>query len=455
MLSFLVKFSSCSRAPAVLTRVALVVALAAISRLAAGESAWPGPVSALYRLRVDGRDVVVRDESRFGFHTAAFTVAGPVQLEIALPEGAEQPAIRPRRHRLEPMLEHGTASFTLAAPLNLVVQSPGLPPLALFATPVETDRPRRDDPTVQYFGPGVHEPGVIRPRSGQTIYLAEGALVRGRIEATGVAGVRVRGRGVLDAGGYSVREDKTPAISFERCEDVQVEGIGVRGGSWWQMLFLLTNRVDVSHLNLLGVSVNTDGIDLDGVTDLVARSCFIRCEDDGFGWHAVDARRNGEPPTENCVAEDCVIWNTRFGNGLRIGASMETQRFRNITFRAIDVLEHAGAAIRSDHSDWALCENIRFENFVDESPGRVIEVVIARTRYSNDNGYRDERGRINGLHFKNVSSVAGDIVLKGHDAAHGIDDVTFDNCVIGGKPIRSRADLDANEFVTNVSFAAP
>ncbi|HYD83953.1 MAG TPA: hypothetical protein VEA63_07860, partial [Opitutus sp.] len=414
-----------------------------------------GPQSGLYQLRVNGEEIHVSDESRFDFHTAAFTLSRPVTVEVTLPVGANTPVVRPLRHKLYPTFHDGKATFTLSEPLNLVIQAEGLPPLALFATPAETDVPRPDDPKVLYFGPGIHEPGVIQPRSGQTIYLADGALVKGRIEATHVTGVRVRGRGVLDASAYSIRQDKTPGILFEKCADIRVEGIGLRGGSWWQVLFLLTEDAEVAHMNILGVSVNTDGIDIDGVRNFVARNCFIRCEDDGFGWHAVDAKRNGEPPTENCLAEDCVIWNTRYGNGLRVGASMETQLFRNITFRNIDVLEHAGAAIRSDHSDWALCENIRFENFIDESAGRVVEIVIARTRYSNDNGYRDERGRFRGLHFKNVHSAGGAIVLKGHDAEHAIDDVTFENCTIARRPLQSVGDIEVNEFVRNISFDAP
>lgn len=444
-----------SRFAAQLAGLVLGFAFLSLGAAKAAEASWPGPQSSLFQVRVDGREIHVSDESRFDFHTAAFVVSKPVTVEITLPKGASEPVVRPLRHGLKPEVRNGKASFTLSKPLNLVVQAEGLPPLALFATPPETNVPRLDDRNVLYFGPGLHEPGVIRPRSGQTIYFAEGALVKGRIEALDVTGVRVLGRGVLDASAYSIRNDKTPGILFERCRDSVVDGIGLRGGSWWQVLFLLTDDAEVTHMNILGVTVNTDGIDIDGVRNFVARNCFIRCEDDGFGWHAVDAKRNGEPPTENCLAEDCVIWNTRYGNGLRVGASMETQLFRNITFRNIDVLEHAGAAIRSDHSDWALCENIRFENFIDESRGRVIEIVIARTRYSNDNGFRDERGRFRGLHFNNVHSAGGGIILKGHDAEHDIDGVTFENCTIGGTPVRSVSDIDANEFVRNISFDPP
>ena len=208
------------------------------------------------------------------------------------------------------------------------------------------------------------------------------------------------------------------------------------------------------HLELNYAVVSGGDDAAERLRDFVARDCFIRCEDDGFGWHALDAKTNGEPPTADCLAEDRVIWNTKHGNGLRVGASMETQRFENIAFRRIDVLEHANAAIRSDHSDWALCKNIRFEHFTDESSARTVEIVIAKTRYSNDTGYRDERGRYEGLHFSHLTSPGGEIILRGFDANHRIDQVTFENCVIGGRPVASRADLVTNEFVTNVSFTA-
>jgi polygalacturonase len=249
--------------------------------------------------------------------------------------------------------------------------------------------------------------------------------------------------------------DKTHAVLFNRCKDVHIEGIGIRGGSWWQTLFLLTQDASATHVSLLGKSVNTDGIDIDGVERFVARHCFIRCEDDGFGWHAVDAQTNGEPPTRDCVAEDCVIWNTRAGNGLRIGASMETKRFENITFRNIDVLEHVGAAICSDHSDWATCRNIRFENFVDETPDQTVDIHIAKTRYTNNTGFRDDRGHYDGLHFVNVTSPAGGIRLRGHDADHLIKNVTFKGCSLGGEPVDGIEDIDINEFVGPVTFERP
>lgn len=48
-------------------------------------------------------------------------------------------------------------------------------PLALCVTPLENDVPAAGDTNVVYFGPGVHEPGVIKPVFGQTVYLPPGA----------------------------------------------------------------------------------------------------------------------------------------------------------------------------------------------------------------------------------------------------------------------------------------
>jgi hypothetical protein len=415
--------------------------------------AVPGaPASSAYQVRVDGIPVPVNDESAFDFHTAFFSMEDPAMVEVEFLAGVTFSSIHPLRHGIQPRIEGTVISFPLLEPHKLVIKAVGAPPLALCATPNETEVPAPGDPDVIYFGPGTHQPGLIEPVSGQTVYLAPGALVKGRIETRNATGVTIRGRGTLDSRGYSVRADKTNAILFERCSDVHIEGIGIRGGSWWQTLFLLTDDASAIHLSLLGVSVNTDGIDIDGVQRFVARDCFIRCEDDGFGWHAISAEAYGEPPTRDCLAEDCVIWNTRYGNGLRIGASMETELFENITFRNIDVLEHAGAAIYSDHSDWATCRNIRFENFTDETTKQIIDIFIDRTRYSNSTGYRDGRGHYDGLEFINVNSPGGGVRLRGFDADHRIENVLFRDCFRGEQAIDGVEDIVTNEFVAGVAF---
>ncbi|MEO0333117.1 MAG: glycosyl hydrolase family 28 protein, partial [Bacteroidota bacterium] len=371
-----------------------------------------------FQVKVNGEEVFVAYEACFGdstLHTSQFFVEGPAEIEIICTSPIESHAIRPYHKSIAGTVDENTLQFSVSQPEMLMIEINDYQPLCLFQTPPETDVPNPDNSNVLYFAAGTHEVGILAPKSGQTIYLEPGAWVRGRVYADGVENVTIRGRGVIDARGYTSKPEKICGLEFKNSRNIRIEGIGLRTGEWWQSLFLLCDDVEVKHMNLLSFGVNNDGIDIDGVTNFRVSHCFIGCGVDGFGWHAVDAEANGEPPTRNCLAENCVIYNGHAGNGLRIGASMETQLFENITFRNITVLAHANAGIRSDHSDWATVKNLRFENFYIEQPGRPIEIRIEKTRYSNSTGFRDERGHIEGLHFNRVIASGGEIILEGFD----------------------------------------
>jgi hypothetical protein len=296
--------------------------------------------------------------------------------------------------------------------------------------------------------------GEFRPQSGQTIYLAPDAVVKGRLYAFEVENIQILGRGLWDARGYTSFKDKIHGMLFERSKNIKIEGIQLRTGDWWQTNFLLSSDIQIEHMMLMSFGKNNDGIDLDGVTNLTVRNSFIGCGDDGFGWHALDAVTFGEPASRNLLAEDCVIWNEHAGNGLRIGASMETSVFENITFRDIDVVHvrKGGRAIMMDHSDWAHTRNVLFERFINESGKPLMEISTEKTRYSNSTGYRDERGLISDLYFHQVHSDNPTVRLRGADAEHGLSDFWFVNCTLDGKPLTSSDGFSLNGFVTGMRF---
>jgi len=149
-----------------------------------------------------------------------------------------------------------------------------------------------------------------------------------------------------------------------------------------------------------------------------------------------------------------VIWNEHAGNGLRLGASMETGVFENITFRDIDVLhvQARGHAIMMDHSDWAHTRNVVFERFNNESGKPLMHLSTRKTRYSNSTGYREERGKISDLYFHQVTSTNPRVSLYGADAAHDIRDLWFINCTLGGELLTSAAGFKTNEHVSGLHF---
>ncbi len=414
--------------------------------------------SDVFHVKVAGEEVFVAHEECFGdsiFHTSQFFVDGSTEIIVTAASSIERFAIRPYHKNIEGTVNGNTLTFRVSEPEMLMVTINDYKPLCLFQTPPETDIPSQDDPNVLYFPAGTHEVGLLSPKSGQTIYLEQGAWVKARVFADSVDDVTIRGRGVIDARGFTSKADKVCGLEFKNSQHIRVTGIGLRTGEWWQSLYVLCRDVEVSYMNLMSFGLNNDGIDIDGVADFRASNNFIGCGDDGFGWHAVDAVANGQPPTRNCIAEHCVIYNAHAGNGLRVGASMETNLFEDITFHDITVLVHANAGIRSDHSDWALVKNLRFENFYIEQPGRPVEIRIEKTRYSNSTGFRDERGHIEGLYFKNVVAASGDIILEGFGADNLIENVYFVDCYNDGENISTVEAITVNKFVKNVSFSAP
>ncbi|MBX3435527.1 MAG: hypothetical protein KF847_19595 [Pirellulales bacterium] len=419
----------------------------------------PSPV---YRLRVAGQDIPValaRLNGNFACHVAAVEIDAPQEIVLSAANvPLETMRIRPRRWKTSLTRRGEEGFFALRPNQKLAIESPGQKPLFLFALPPEASFPDPADPQVLYYGPGEHAPGEIRLRSGQHLYLAAGARVRATVYALEASNVSIRGRGVLDARGLTSCEKRTHGILFERCQDVAVEGIQLRTGDWWQSNFLLCDQVRINHLHTLSFGKNNDGVDIDGVTDFRIADSFLGCGDDGFGWHALDAVAFGEPPTRNCLAERCVIWNEYAGNGLRIGASMETGVFEKIMFRDIDVLHASRNAVMSDHSDWASVCNVLFERFDNDTPMPLARMVISKNGYSNKTGYRDARGTISQVVFRDSITSGEGAILHGAGPQHGITGIRFVNCFRKGAPF-GPADILAGPHVHDVacddsSFAA-
>jgi hypothetical protein len=100
-------------------------------------------------------------------------------------------------------------------------------------------------------------------------------------------------------------------------------------------------------------------------------------------------------------------------------------------------------------------EDLRFQNIRISRGTSPINIKIAKNRYSNSNGFLDERGHFNRLTFDNVQMNGGRITLNGYDSTHLIDNVCFNNCTNQGLPVNALSNLALNAYVTNVQFNQP
>ena len=115
-----------------------------------------------------------------------FTAEGRVEIEVAfLGTEVESAVVRPLSLGVTPDVSGGVVRFALNSPANAVVEYNGQVKgaLHLFLSAPETDAPKPGDPNVRYLGPGIHDARVIVPNDGETIYLAEGCVLRGAVQA--------------------------------------------------------------------------------------------------------------------------------------------------------------------------------------------------------------------------------------------------------------------------------
>ena len=255
-----------------------------------------------------------------------FDLARPATLEVKVPAGVEAGEVKLRPYGRGEILQvrDGVARVRLDRPQQAVLEfGAGRPQLHVFADPPFAHVPAADE---IYFGPGVHEAGLICPTNGQTVCLDAGATVYGALLLEGVTNVTVTGRGILDSsrirrvssdGRYLRRlsaEEKAKLVDVtafmcRASENVRVEGVVFRDSPFWVLIF----RDDCRHVVVDNVKVvgqwryNSDGIDICGCKDVAVRNSFIRSFDDSFVVR--DAFCGGEAgAARGIVCEDCLLW---------------------------------------------------------------------------------------------------------------------------------------------------
>jgi hypothetical protein len=232
-----------------------------------------------------------------------------------------------------------TVEFTVDRPGQFAVEFDEDPrhPLFLFADPPERNPPSATDPNVIFFASGEHHLGetFIEPGPGQTVYLAPGAVVHGRIRVSRAPGVTIRGRGILRGGHLPPNPPNTYTVPHAIEADhaspgVTVEGITIVESPHYQILLRGDDCV-VRNVKLMGWWFGTDGVGT-GRRGLV-EDCFLRCNDDALKLY-----------NSGMLVRRCVIWQMENGAPFQISWNMNSD---NSGFRIDEVRSILGGKSRS------------------------------------------------------------------------------------------------------------
>lgn len=361
---------------------------------------------------------------------------------------------------------------------------PPIHTVSLFANPV-IDKPSLTDPaifvvepgvkppsnfgakTTLYFKPGVHDIGrAFTLLANKNYYIPGDAIVYGTLYNGGGSGasIRIYGYGTLsgdrikhylyDPEATGLTDKSWKLIWSENCSNFRVDGISLMNCPKHTANLSLANGLSGKQTFVRWVKIvtwrsNGDGI---GVADEIS-DCFFRTQDDccyvkgdrlrTVFWTDVNGSifsmagmdwAGGRP----LLVEDCDIIYPRHcsttWNGGKVFAKRGDQTGGNKTTTAV---------------------NVTFRNIRITDKYQTLE-----TFYISSKDHQGLSGAYSGIIFQNITSVKVPDPTHNRIIGHvgGVwDNITFDNVVLGGKKIVSRADFAAMDplYVTNVNFINP
>ena len=429
-------------------------------------------LSAEYTVEVNGHSVPVytaglsEDSLEAPLHLDAyysfadFECAGAVDVVIRSAEPLSELTVRAVGRALPVELDGNTATFRLETNGNFLIERNGngrKDPLLLFANPLDRNPPTQGDPNVVYFGPGWHDAGLITLTDNQTLYIAGGAIVTGRVEASG-DNIRILGRGMLE--NSTEAHNWKNIVLLNECTNARVEGITIRKNTrGWTLVTKECDGLVISNVKICGShSYNDDGIDLCNTRNARVEGCFVRTNDDCFAFKGInEAQRTN---CENIVVTDCMMWSNLCTTVL-LGDESHANYMRNIVFEDCFVpylsyekypkkflMLHACEAMRM--------ENIRIENVEIRGEGQdrnYIEIAAEFNQWCQT----ETAGHIRNVLLKNIQ-LTGDeggyyVVIKGFDATHLVENLRFEDCTINGTALaRDAARVEIGDFTKNISF---
>ena len=395
--------------------------------------------------------------------------------------------IRPLSYGIVPDVQTpNSVEFELDDPAQKVsVEFDGNRMENLFILPDLPDTAIPTGANVTYFGPGVHNAGVIRIANerGRTLYLDEGAVVLGRVEAENASDLTIRGRGVFCSSQENHGDGRRPQMEFRNCDNLKIEGILLRDTPNWTLKIVGSTGVHIDNIKEIGWIMNSDGMDFICCRDVLVENTFQRNYDDNVTIKAFNATPEyiashtntdgsysdgaiwmvaGLRNFEVCNYEirNCVFWADKAHNML-VGPEARGIAFRNIRFHDNIVLENRQddgiypGAMAVMIADDGTFEDISFENIiVEDIDGGKVFCAHFTNAWAFGNLYGQWARNITLRNIAYTGMRATPSWIRGRSDAQSIDGVTIGNFTVNGAPVTdgSGPHLEINGYVRNVTF---
>ncbi len=320
-------------------------------------------------------------------------------------------------------------------------------PLLIFANPLETDFPTKNDPNTIYFGDGIHEIGdkYVIP-SNKNVYISGGAYIKGQFYGENGENISVSGRGIISGENYPARTANHMLV-FKNVNTVKLEGVTIIHAPRY-MISVSGQKSDINNVKMLGWWFSTDGISAG--ENSVIENCFFKVNDDAIKLYS-----------SNTIARKNVIWQMENGAPFMISWN-GSKDFGNCQVIDNDIIrvEHSWdnenlAVICAVHGGKAHISNFLIENLrIDNSDWRVFHIITKPNRWGK---WDREKGSISDMTFKNISYTGTQKIkslILGHDENHLVSNFNFEGLVFGGKKVSRLEEIFIidKEFTRNIKL---
>jgi hypothetical protein len=345
----------------------VLLAILPASCLYAAPRAVPVPVppelrSTAYAVTLNGKPMDVAHAAA-SYDYLNIEASGAVKLAITAKEAGfwdHGVDIQPWRLGIRPKRTGNTIQFQVNQPVKLSISRPGdflnhAKMLFVFIARPAPPPPKILPANYHVLQPGIHR-GSLNPKSGDTYYMAPGAVVLGSLNLWKVNNVKVLGHGVIvydgpqnpaDDDGWMQKPDWHCIGSLE-AHRIEIHGITclVRSRTW-SIQMKDSNDFVYDDLRVIGGNpgnANQDGMDWLGGGDTLVRDAFFRASDDVLAmqgnWDGYEHDALVAPGHDiaNITVEHSVL-STSISNIVRAGWPEKTYNSHNFSLRDSDILQ--------------------------------------------------------------------------------------------------------------------
>ncbi|TDZ18230.1 hypothetical protein Cob_v008832 [Colletotrichum orbiculare MAFF 240422] len=371
---------------------------------------------------------------------AMFDFDGTVEVLVTYNSGVvSSPRVRPDSYKIKPVTGNNSLSFTFNEPRDIIIQvtESVFDVLHLITNRIATDVPPSNATDTIYYGPGYHtHNGTLNITSGQTLYLAQGAVLNAAVSLDDATSASIRGHGVL-------YRTPTGAISAQRSSNITIESVTVINPAHYTVNAAEARDVTVRKLRSFSAVQWGDGIDVYSSKNVLIDGVFLRNSDDCVALY--NHRNDWYGDSVNITIQNSALW-ADVAHAINIGThgnSISPETMSDISIRNVDIMDHrefqmgyqGAIAINPGDSNLVkdvVIESVRVEDF---RMGQLITMMVMyNQKYNTSPGRGISNVTIRDLSYNGVN--ANTAIMTGYNESRGIEFVRFESLTINGLQIK-------------------